>query len=82
MRKGGLFGPINQKPSHKGLVLANKKWVGCQMGRGNPIGAVYTRVEVLEWCDRVMHKGGLFGPINQKPSHKGSVLANKKRVGC
>jgi hypothetical protein len=52
------------------------------MGKGDPIRAGYAGVEVLERCDRVMRKGGLFGPINQKPSHKGSVLANKKRVGC
>ena len=51
------------------------------MGRGEPIGAGYAGVEVPGGCDWVKREGDWFGHINQKPSGRGSVLANEMREG-
>ena len=50
-REGGVDWAPRQKPSHQGSVLANEMWLGCDMGKEDPIRVGYTGVEVLEWCD-------------------------------
>ena len=59
MHEGGLSWSQNPKPSRWGSVLANTMWEDSLSGRGNPIWQVYTGFEVVGWCDRAMHEGGV-----------------------
>ena len=57
--------------------MANETWGGFFSGRGDPIGAGYTVVEVVVGCDWVRHEGGLVVAKKAKPSCGASVLANE-----
>ena len=58
--------------------MANEMWGAFLLGRGDPIGAGYTVVEVVVGCDWVRREGGLVVAKKAKPSHGGSALANEK----
>jgi hypothetical protein len=65
------------KRSRRGSVLANETWGGFFSGRGDPIGAGYTVVEVVVGCDWVRHEGGLVVAKKAKPSCGALVLVNE-----
>ena len=77
--EGGLVVAKKAKPSCGASVLANEMWEAFLSGRGDPIGAGYTVVEVVVGCDWVRREGGLVVAINAKPSCGGSALANETR---
>ena len=69
--RGGWFGHINQKLSHRGSVLANEMQAGLFLGRGEPIWAVYTEVEVPGGCNWVKCEGGLVWAYKPKTERQG-----------
>ena len=76
--RGDWFGHINQKPSHRGSVLANEMQVGLFLGRGDPIGEGYTGVEVPGGCDWVKCEGGLVWVKNPKTELLGLGFSQQK----
>ena len=75
-----MFEPKKKKSCGR-LVLASEMQVGSFWDRGDHIEAGYTGVEVQGGCDWVRCERGPVWAKNQKPNHRGSVLASKMWVG-